>query len=58
MADQEIEQQDFTEDIEEGDFQGNIENGEGEAEKDANGDADPNSQDSGAAEAPGRDDDR
>ncbi|XP_045129684.1 RNA-binding protein squid-like isoform X9 [Portunus trituberculatus] len=53
MADQEMEGQDFTEDCSGGDFQGNgMENGEGMAVTEAG------KKDSGAADAPGRDDDR
>ena len=56
MADQEMEHQDFTEDYQGGDFQENgINSGDGGAE--ASEEA-GNAQDSGAADAPGRDDDR
>lgn len=52
MADQEMEGQDFSEDYSGGDFQGNgMENGEGAA-------SEGEKNDSGAADAPGRDDDR
>ena len=51
MADQEMEQQDFSEDYSGGDFQSNgVDNGEQQAQEPSN--------DSGAADAPGRDDDR
>lgn len=54
MADQEMEGQDFTEDCSGGDFQGNgMENGEGVVTESGDG-----KKDSGAADAPGRDDDR
>ena len=54
MADQEMEGQDFTEDCSGGDFQGNgMENGEETSLETADG-----KKDSGAADAPGRDDDR
>lgn len=57
MADQEMENQDFSEDISGGDFQGNgMENGENMATEEKAGSG-VNS-DSGAADAPGRDDDR
>ncbi|XP_063853042.1 RNA-binding protein squid-like isoform X2 [Scylla paramamosain] len=53
MADQEMEGQDFTEDCSGGDFQGNgMENGEGMVL------TEDGKKDSGAADAPGRDDDR
>lgn len=57
MADQEMEQQDFTEDYSGGDFQ---ENGAGVTEnQEQGGESHSNAvQDSGAADAPGRDDDR
>lgn len=57
MADQEMEQQDFTEDYSGGDFQ---ENGSGAAESQEGGGEGQTGevQDSGAADAPGRDDDR
>ncbi|MCL4137657.1 UNVERIFIED_CONTAM: hypothetical protein GTU68_027424 [Idotea baltica] len=59
MSEQEMEQQDFTEDYTGGDFQENgVENGESAVAKDANGENAENMQDSGAADAPGRDDDR
>ncbi|XP_042219496.1 RNA-binding protein squid-like isoform X4 [Homarus americanus] len=55
MADQEMEGQDFSEDYSGGDFQGNgMENGEGMATQEGEG----GKNDSGAADAPGRDDDR
>lgn len=55
MADIEMEQQDFTEDYHGGDFQENgINNGEGADGQDGG----EGGQDSGAADAPGRDDDR
>ncbi|KAG0717619.1 hypothetical protein GWK47_054057 [Chionoecetes opilio] len=54
MADQEMEGQDFTEDCAGGDFQGNgMENGGEIAAETGDG-----KKDSGAADAPGRDDDR
>lgn len=57
MADQEMEQQDFTEDYSGGDFQ---ENGAGVTENQEQGGEGHAAtvQDSGAADAPGRDDDR
>lgn len=57
MADQEMEQQDFTEDYSGGDFQ---ENGAGVPESQEQGGEGHAAtvQDSGAADAPGRDDDR
>lgn len=60
MADQEMENQDFSEDYSGGDFQGNgMENGEGMAtEEKAGGGGGGGGADSGAADAPGRDDDR
>jgi len=55
MADQEMEQQDFSEDYSGGDFQGNgMENGDAQTTQET-GDG---RTDSGAADAPGRDDDR
>lgn len=56
MADQEMEQQDFSEDYSGGDFQGNgMENGDAQPAQETNAE---NRTDSGAADAPGRDDDR
>lgn len=57
MADQGMEQQDFTEDYSGGDFQ---ENGAGVTENQEQGGESHTAavQDSGAADAPGRDDDR
>ena len=59
MADQEMEHQDFTEDnYQGGDFQENgVDNVDGVCEaEDGSGEA--GNEDSGAADAPGRDDDR
>lgn len=59
MSEQEMEQQDFTEDYTGGDFQENgVENGETTGEKEVKAENATNVQDSGAADAPGRDDDR
>lgn len=64
MADQEMENQDFSEDISGGDFHGNgMENGENMATEEkagggGGGGGGSMNSDSGAADAPGRDDDR
>ncbi|XP_071514077.1 RNA-binding protein squid-like isoform X2 [Panulirus ornatus] len=61
MADQEMEGQDFSEDVTGENFQGSaMENGDGAGNDESNdgGKAMSNASDSGAADAPGRDDDR
>lgn len=57
MTDQNLDQQDFTEDYSGGSFQENGTSAKVEGE-DAGGEAGQDPQDSGAADAPGRDDDR
>jgi len=60
MADQEMEQQDFTEDYSGGDFgtENGTENGEGAGQMENVEGGGDSAADSGAADAPGRDDDR